>query len=201
METINKTTDIVLIKLLKEPFVKHTATSLAGAVNLTRQGLWKIIYKLEENKMIVSEPISKTKKSTIVITLNWKNPITIKTLSLLLTKEALEYERWLNNFTELETASSFIILFGSILNNPKEANDIDILAIVKNKKNFKSIDKIILKIQKTQLKKIHLTELTKEEFIQELRKQNSAYLDALKKGIVLFGQDNYTKSLKDLMQI
>jgi predicted nucleotidyltransferase len=91
-----------------------------------------------------------------------------------------------------------LIIFGSILNASKEANDIDILAIVKNKNSFRMIDSITLKIQKTQSKKIHMIDLTEEEFANELKKQNKAYLDAIKKGIVLFGIDDYIKFIKSL---
>lgn len=197
METANKTAEKVLIMLLKMPFIKHTATSLAEALNITRQGLWKSINKLAESKLIILEPMGNTSKSVVNIRIQWKNPVAIKMLSLLLTKEAAGYERWRANFSELENHTSFAILFGSIIHSPKEANDIDMLAIVPNKKSFKPIDEAILKIQKTQAKKIHLIDLTEEEFKQELKNQNKAYLDALKKGVVLFGQDNYIKCIEE----
>ncbi len=196
METTIKTTERVLLILLKEPFVKHTATSLAKALNITRQGLWKSLNKLRESKLIILESMGSTKKSVISLKLQWKSPVTQKTLSLLLTKESLEYERWRVNFAELENYTSFFILFGSVLRNSKEANDIDILAVVNNKNNFKLINEVILKLQKTQAKKIYLIDLTEEEFKEELKKQNRAYLDAIKKGIILFGQDNYIKFIE-----
>ena len=198
METINKTTEQILMMLLKEPFMKHTATSLAKAFNITRQGLWKSLNKLAESKLVILESIGNTKKSAEIINLQWKNPITIKTLSLLLTKESSEYERWRANFAELENYASFIILFGSIIHSPKEANDIDILAIVTSKNSFKPIGEAVSRMQKTQAKKIHLIDLTKKEFKEELKKQNKAYVNALRKGIVLFGQDNYIKFIEDI---
>ena len=197
MGTINKTTEKILMMLLKEPFMRHTATSLAKAFNITRQGLWKSLNKLAESKFVILESIGNTKKSVVNINLKWKNPITIKTLSLLLTKESLEYERWRANFIELENYASFIILFGSIIHSPKEARDIDILAIVTDKNSFKPIGEAISRMQKTQAKRIHLIDLTDEEFKEELKKQNKAHIGALKNGIVLFGQDNYIKFIEE----
>jgi predicted nucleotidyltransferase len=197
METI-KTSDKILCILIKEPLVDHSATSISGALGITRQGLWKTLNKLSKNKLISLNSIADTKKSTLNIKLNFKNPITEKVVSLLLTKESLNYERWKADFVDLENLSSFVILFGSILHNPKEANDIDILAIVTSKNSFKPVDEAILKIQKIQIKKIHLIDLTKEEFKKELKNLNKAYLDALKKGVVLFGQDNYIKFIECL---
>ncbi len=196
MGTRNKTTEQILMMLLKEPFTRHTATSLAKSLNITRQGLWKSLNKLAESKLIVLEPIGNTKKSAVTVRVEW-SLVVIKTLSLLLTKESLEYERWMVNFAELENYASFVILFGSILHNSKKANDIDILVIVSNKHNFKQVDESTSKIQKTQAKKIHLIELTDKEFMKGLKSRNKAYLDALKKGVVLFGQDNYTKFVEE----
>ncbi|PIN91201.1 hypothetical protein COU57_01570 [Candidatus Pacearchaeota archaeon CG10_big_fil_rev_8_21_14_0_10_32_14] len=198
MESKTKTTEKILLKLLKEPFTKHTATSLASALNLSRQGLWKSLNKLSKNKLIALETIGETKKSAVTISLEWKNQVTIKTLSLLLTKESSEHERWKVNFSQLENNTEFIILFGSILHSPKNARDIDILAVVNSKNDFKRLDEAVIKIQKTQEKKIHLIDLTNQEFKTELRKQNKAYIDSLKKGIVLNGQDNYIRFLEDL---
>ncbi len=200
MGTINKTTERILMMLLKEPFMRYTATSLAKALNITRQGLWKSLNKLAESKLVILEPIGNTKKSAVTINLQWKNPITIKTLSLLLTKESSEYERRRSNFAELENYTSFTILFGSIINSPKEAGDIDILAIVTNKNSFKPIGEAVSRMQKTQAKRIHLIDLTEEEFKGELKKQNKAYIAALKNGIVLFGQDNYIKFIEEIIK-
>ena len=184
--------------LHKEPFVRPTATSLAKALNITRQGLWKSLNKLVESKLVILEPVGNTKKSAVTINLQWKNPITIKTLSLLLTRESSEYERWRANFAELENYESFTILFGSIIHSSKEAGDIDILTIVIDKNSFKPIGEAVSRMQKTQAKRIHLIDLTEEEFKEELKKQNKAYIDALKKGIVLFGQDNYIKFIEKI---
>ncbi len=196
MET-TKTKDKVLTILLKEPFVTHTATSVAKALGITRQGIWKTLNKLVADKLISSKHIGEFKTSAVILKLNWENILTEKTLSLLLTKEALKQRRWMENFFELKDKVKFVILFGSILINSKEANDIDILAVV-DKKNFKAIDKTILKIQSTQIKKIHFIDLTEAEFIHEIKKPNKPYIDAIKKGVVLYGQDEFVQFVKEL---
>lgn len=199
MKTEKNTTERVLAILLKEPFAVHTATSIAKALNITRQGAWKTLNVLAENKLVELEFVGDAKTSTATIKLNWHSPITEKTLSLILTKESIKQQRWRVNFAELESSVEFIILFGSILNNPKEANDIDILAIV-NKKNFKAVEETVAKAQQTQLKKIHVVDLTEREFSQELKRPNKAYLDAVKKGVVLYGQDNFIQFVKGLQK-
>ena len=198
METKNSTPERILMVLLKEPFVNHTATSLASALGITRQGIWKSLNKLVTDKLILLKQLSKTRTSTAIIKINWNNPVTEKTLSLLLTKKALEQERWQVNFAELKDDINFLLLFGSIINKPKEANDIDMILIVKKRQSFQALNKKIVKIQQTQLKKIHNIDLTEEEFIAELKKQNKAYLDALKKGVILYGQEKFIDFIKNL---
>lgn len=192
-----KTYEKILKILVKEPFHEHTATTLSKILGMTRQGLWKTLNNLSNDKLISLKSIADTKKSAVKIELNFNNPLLSKTLSLILTKEALNYERWRVELGELERYSDFIILFGSILTKPKEANDIDIIAVA-NKKEFKAINDIKNKIQKTQAKEIHLIDLSKEEFKDELKKQNKAYIDALKKGVILFCQDNFIKFIGEL---
>ena len=201
METQEKTNERIIKILAKEPLSEHTATSIAKTLGISRQGIWKTLNKLSKDKIISLRSIAETKKSAVNITLNFKNPITPKMISIILEKETLNYERWRDNFAELQNHCKFVLLFGSILHSPKEANDIDLLAIVKEKKDFNAIDEAILKIQKTQIKKIHIIDLTEEELKNELEKnKNKAYLDALKKGVLLSGHDDYVKFSKELNQ-
>jgi len=196
MATENKLADEVLIFLLKEPFTANIVTIIANKLDVTRQGLWKSLSKLEKENLIIIKKLAKTRTSTATISINWSNPITEKTLSLFLTKEALKQKRWQDNFAEIGKHASFLILFGSILHGPKEANDIDLLAIVKDRKEFKLIDENVLKIQRTQLKKIHLIDLTEDELFNELKSNNKVYLEAIQKGVILFGQDNFIDFMK-----
>lgn len=197
METDKSTRERVLAILIKEPFIVHTITSLAKTLKITRQGLWKTIGKLNEDKIISLKTIGKSKTSIATIGINWNTPLAEKEISLILTKEAWEYERWINNFSELSGYTNFVILFGSILHNPEDANDIDILAIVK-KSCFEQAEKAVSKAQISQLKKIHFIDLSEKEFHDELISGNKAYLDALKKGVILSGIDEYINFIRTL---
>ena len=60
------------------------------------------------------------------------------------------------------------------------------------------IQQIIDKIQKTQSKKIHSLNFTEMEFQEELLKPNKAFIEAIKKGAILFGQDNFIQFMKKI---
>ena len=194
METISSSQKI-MVTLLKN-FVSSTATSLSKELKMSRWGVWKVLKKLEKSKLILIKPVGYGKTSTSIIKLNCDNILVEKNLALSLTQEALKYKRWLYDFSSLQQEVNFIILYGSILYS-KEANDIDIIGVAKERKLAK-IRGIVFKIQETQNKKIHYINLTQKEFKQELKKPNKAYLDAVRKGVVLFGHENFIKFIKEI---
>jgi len=196
---VKENTENEILKILIKQFsLNWTITSLANEIKISRVGVWKVLKKLEKERLIISTQIGQGKTSTASIKLNWENPILEKKLSLILTEETLNHQRWLSNFEELKNKTEFIILYGSILNSSKEANDIDILEIVLNKKGFLEIEKSMQKIQKTQIKKIHSESFTKTEFKEELKKPNKIFIDAIKKGIILSGQEKFIKFIMDI---
>lgn len=193
MATINESK--IMLLLLKGYSAMHTITSIAKSLKISRVGAWKIIQKLASKDYIKLKPIGQGKTSISVVSINWDNVLAEKSLALYLTEEAMERRRWMMDFAEIENLTDFTILYGSILSSPKEANDIDILSIAE-KKNLLKINSIIETIQKTQNRKIHAINLTEAEFKEELGSQNRAFIDALKKGVVLFGQENFIKFIK-----
>jgi len=195
--TIKKSYEILKI-LLKETSKKHTVTSLSKERKISRVGSWKLLQELEKENFIILTSIGPEKTSVQEVSLNWDNLLLEKTLSLLLIEESLKQNKWRYNFKELENNVDFLILFGSILHSPKEANDIDILSLVSNEENFGKINKIVTNIQIAQDKKIHSITLTMKELKNELKSKNKAYVEALKKGVVLFGQDNFIKFIKEI---
>ncbi len=199
METIKNAAQRLVVLLLKDLGI-HTATSLSKELKMTRQGTWKVLKKLEKDGLIMLEQIGEGKTSTQRIRLNWNNEVVEKTLALSLAHEALQNQRWRFDFAELKPEVDFLILYGSILHSPKEAGDIDIISVVSKEKNLAKLSDIVLKAQETQTKKIHSINLTQKEFEQELKRPNRAYVEAVKKGVILFGQENFIKFIKRLQK-
>lgn len=196
---MNTTTQKALITLVKDFSAVHTATSLAQQLKMSRWGMWKIVKRLQEEEILSIKSTGKGKTSTQTIHINWNNPFAEKTIIWALAQEASNYKRWSFNFSELEKEADFLLLYGSILHSPKTAEDIDILTVTKEKKLSK-INQRIFAIQKTQEKKIHAHNFTAKEFAQELQKTNKIFIDALKKGIVLFGQEKFVEFVKEFCQ-
>ena len=145
----------IMLLLCKEFSKMHTITSLAGELRLSRVGMWKALKKLEASSLITIQAVNTSKTSTSIIKLDWSTSITEKTIALHLTEESFTQKRWLSNFEEIWAYCDFFIVFGSILHSPSDANDIDVMGIISQKKHFIKIQEIIEKIQKTQTKKIN----------------------------------------------
>lgn len=197
MVTENATEKRILLLLFKYLSGKHTITSLASKLKLSRVGIWKVLKKLESKKYITLDAMGSGKTSASIIKVDLENILAEKALSLYLTEEAVKQRRWRINFEELENEADFTILFGSILHSSQKADDIDLVNIAK-KNRFVRIQKIIDKIQKTQVKKIHAINFTETEFKEELKKPNKAFIEAINKGVVLFGQERFVKFMKRL---
>jgi DNA-binding Lrp family transcriptional regulator len=186
----------ILMILLKNFLIQQTVTSLADVVKISRVGMWKVLKKLESDKLVILTPIGKGKTSAYGIKLNWDNLLLEKTLSLAISQEAMSNQRWLDTFAELESKVDFLVVYGSILTSPKDAGDIDILSVVSDKNNFVEIDNLLGKVQLSQAKKIHAINYTVNEFRNLVSKKHAASVDAIKKGIVLFGQDKFIQFVK-----
>ena len=195
MEIATNLRKSAILFLFKNISNVNTISSLAKELKATRPGIWKVLKKLEEQKLIILESAGIGKKSTKIVNISW-NELLEKTILLYLIEESLKQKRWLDIFEDIKDNSEFVLLYGSILPSPKQANDLDLICVVKNKNNFLKIDRSLVGIQKTQSKKIHLINFTKEEFLKELKSKNKAFIDAIKKGVILYGQENYINFIK-----
>lgn len=185
-----------LLRLFKDFTATHTVTSAAENGKLSRPGAWKLLRRLESKGFITLKKIGQGKTSAVIARINMNNPLTEKSLALSLTEEAMQQRRWRATFVEMEGHARFLILYGSILHAPGQAGDIDLIGIVEDKKSFDTLRKLSGKSQKTLMKTVHALFFTEEEFGQELAQQNKALTDAVRKGVILFGQENFVKFMK-----
>ncbi|MEK6984249.1 MAG: hypothetical protein AABX33_06770 [Nanoarchaeota archaeon] len=186
-----------VLLLLKDFSTVPTITSVGKELGMTRSGIWKVLKRLEKEKYIIMKATGR-ETSLVIPKLNFRNDLLDKYLDLALSKEAKEYERWVFNFTEVKEHVSFFILYGSVLNPYAKAKDIDVIGVIPDKKRFKKLHESLDKIQKSEAKRIHAINFTQSEFREELLKPNKAFIEAVKKGVVLFGQEEFIRFIKKL---
>ena len=198
MAIVQQTARDTILLLFKDFSAMHTVTSISKELGLSRVGAWKTLKNLQANKFVILKAVGTGKTSTYTVKLNWDNILVEKSLALYLTEEAVKQRRWRFDFAELENITSFLILYGSILHSPKQAKDIDIVVISKNK-NLSNVYHAVANEQISQSKKIHMIDFTESGFKQELMKPNKAFIDAVKKGVILFGQENFINLIKSII--
>ena len=196
METITPYQMRIVLLLLKDFSTMHTITSIGRELGMTRSGIWKVLMKLKKEDYITLETTEE--KSLLLPKLNLRNELMGKYLDFALSKEAKEHERWVFNFAEVKEHVSFFIIYGSVLKSYAKAKDIDVIGIIPDKKSFKKLHESLDKAQKSESKRIHSINFTQSEFREELLKPNKAFIDAVKAGIVLFGQEEFIKFMKKL---
>ena len=199
METTMTQQMRIALLLLKDFSTMHTITSIGRELGMTRSGVWKVLMKLKKENYITLETTEE--KSLLIPKLNLRNELLEKYLNFALSKEAKEHERWIFNFTEVKEHISFFILYGSILSSYQKAKDIDVIGIIPDRKRFKMLHESLDKIQKSESKRIHSINFTESEFREELLKPNKAFIDAVSKCIVLFGQEQFIKFMKRLQGV
>ena len=191
MEKLSKEQEIIKI-LFKDFLDNYNSRSISKIAGISHAGAFKILKKLEKREIVLAKRIGKA----IIYSLNMQNALAIREIEMALTIEAQSYKKWIEEFKKLGGEAKFIILFGSILRNEKEAKDIDIL-IVAEKNKFNIIKKGINEKNLILTKKIHPLLQTKEDFKEDFKQKNKVLLEITKTGIVLFGQEELTKLLKE----
>lgn len=194
MEKLTKEQEIIKL-LFKDFSASYNSRNISKIIGISHAGAFKIFKKLEKREIVKSKRIGKA----LIYSLNMKNPITCKEIEMALVIEAQNFRRWIEEFRELEDKIKFLILFGSIIRNEKAARDIDLL-IVAYKEKFKDIEKIIEETQKYTNRKIHPLIQTLENFTKDVGKKNKVMLEILKTGIVLFGQEEFRKTLELILK-
>jgi predicted nucleotidyltransferase len=180
-----------LLKLFKEPYEEYNSNNLAISVGKSRIGVSKALNSLEKNNLVTGKILGKAKFYKI----NYNDEYARKTIELLLMDESKKYPKWKDEFKEFQV--KILVIFGSIIKNEKEAQDIDIL-IVYNEKDNEQINKIIKEKNSILTKKIHPIKQTYEDIKNNILKKDKILINAIKDGIVLKGQEEIVRLMQDV---
>lgn len=193
MEIKTKLGSELALKLFKEFTVDYNPSSISKGLGKTRVGAFKAFRQLEKEGIVISKKLGKAN----FYKLRLYDEYVRKNIELLLMEESRKYPRWIEESRALSNFAEIIILFGSIIRNESKANDIDLL-IVLEEKNDDKINSIIKSKNEILVKKIHLIKQTKEDMINNLKKQDKVVISAIKSGVVLFGFEKLVEMIKDV---
>lgn len=193
MNTITENEMNFILTVLRNPNVEYNARSLAKVMGISHMGVLKIAVRLQKEGIIRSRLVGKAK----IYNLNLENKYVNKYIEFLLQREAEKASAyvkvWIKEIRKIKNAQA-LILFGSVLNKEREANDIDTL-IIADEKNLDSIKKDIKQIDQVNNKKIHPIFQTKEDLKKNINNNDKVILNAIK-GIVVIGEDILLGAIK-----
>lgn len=190
MEKINKEREILLV-LFKDILSMHNSRTLAKIIGISHPGAFKILKKLEGRDIVRSRKVGRAS----IYYLNFDNDIAKKEIELALLLETNKYKKWVEEFKQLKEISNFVVLFGSIIKNEREAKDIDLLIISKSKE-FKEIKRIIEENNNLLNKRVHPIIQSEEDFIKDLLNKNKVTIEIIKTGIILYNPESMISILE-----
>ena len=173
---------------------EYNINQLSRELKLSPGGIFKILKKLEKQNYLVSDK----QGNNIFYKINYKSEETIDTCKFVLSKgKTTPFIRvQIDDLGKLKQLTKIAIIFGSILTKDKEANDVDIVLIFKEKE-FSKIEKALEEINSIKHKKIHAIYQTEKDFADNIRKKDKVILSAIKTGIVLWGRDLFLEAIKN----
>ena len=177
--------ETVLLRMFKDFSSDYNANNLSKLFDITSMGVLKILKRLEEQGLLVLRKVSNIK----FYDFNFESSYARDYISLLFRKEASNsspsVKRWINEIRKIKNVE-MVILFGSVLTKGKNAKDIDVLFLVKEK-SFGKLKEEIRKLNLINDKKIHAVYQTKKDFINNLKNKDEVVLNILK-GVIIFGE-------------
>ncbi len=171
----------------------YNINQLSRELKLSPRGAYKILKKLEQQKILLSKRIG----NNVIYKINFSEDRALEMCQVALTeKEVSPYLRtWINDLQPLKEFTEMALLFGSILTKEKQAGDVDLL-LVFGKENLARVQEQIKKINQIKSKKIHAVIQTKEDLLSNIKKRDSAILEEIRTGLVLWGRSILVGAIK-----
>lgn len=193
MISLTKKERETLLILFKDFTSFYNANSISKILKISHVGAQKIFKRLLQENLVVSKTIGKS----IICKLNLNDAYTSQLIIFLLADEANNFKRWKEEFKELFKPDRIIMFFGSAIKNYTSARDIDLMIILENK-DVKEINNILKKIEELLPKKLHAIKLNQKDLLDNLKKKDKVIVDIVKNAIILYGQEEYVRILKNV---
>ena len=185
--------EIKVINFLIRNFTeRYSINQISKKLRISPMGCYKILKKLETKEVVKYEKIGNAQFYFVDL----KTPFSVKIAELALTGEKNDpiTEVFRDDIAPLKEITKAVMVFGSFAENPKNANDIDLLILLENA-NYKKIRVEIDKLNKISPKEIHPLFQTEEDFKKNIKEKDKVVLNILSKGYILWGSEYIVKGL------
>ncbi len=158
---------------------------VAKDCHLSPNGAYKILQKLKKEGVLYQRDIANIKSFKIGC-----NSLKAKRIFELAFMDTLEgrLEHRYKDLLPLQEIAEICIAFGSYITDKKRPEDFDLIIVI-DKSKFTLYKKALKEVQDATPVKIHDLIQTKQDFIDNLHKDNKVIKQALQRGTVLWGHD------------
>ncbi len=172
----------------------HSINDVAKACSITPNGTFKMLAKLEKEGILAAKHIANIKSYKP----NFENEKTARLYELAFMPDEMpaRVKSRAEDLALLKKTTTACILFGSYITAKQKPEDIDALFLVE-KEDFESYKKVLYNVQELAPVKIHDVVQTQEDFKQNLKKHDPIVMEALQKGIALWGFDAIVQVIKN----
>lgn len=172
----------------------YSINDIAKACELTPNGAYKLLVKMEKETVLKVKPIANLK----AYKLDFESEKTARVLELAFISDALEgrIRMRAEDLTQLKAATKACVLFGSYITTKKEPGDLDVFFVLE-RKNFEAYKQALSKVQDITPVKIQDVVQTTGDVEQNLKKGDPIVVAALREGIVLWGFDVLVQVIKN----
>jgi len=187
---LSKNSEKIIEFLLRHPSGNYNVNQIAREVKISVGSAHKILKTLESKKILKSEKFG----NSILYRLNLENPETKKLceISFIESKNKVLSKNIVAKVyaVELEKFSGeAVALFGSILTKKESARDVDVLFVIKGRKDVKKVNEFCLEISKTKTKPVVPLIMTKVDLVNKIKEANPVILDIIKTAIIVSGEN------------
>ena len=184
-----------VLRFLMTSFSYKSINDIARECKLAPNGAYKILKKLEKFDIAYFEEIGRIKAYKI----NYSTKLTFSYLEIALTDERINETKIkirIKDLDEIKKISQVAIIFGSYITDEKNPKDIDLLFVFEKDK-FRIYKKKLDEIRNIIPYKLHDIVQTPEDLISNLKNQDKLILNIIRNGIILWGQENIVRSIKN----
>ncbi len=185
-----------VLRLLMSSTSYYSINDIARECNLSPNGAYKILKKLEKDDIIYCKDIGRIKAYRI----NFENTLILSYMEIALNDKRINEAKIkvrVKDLSEMKGICKAVALFGSYVTEKKNPSDIDILFVFEPEK-FRLFQKKLDEILGLIPYKIHDVIQTEQDFVNNLKKQDKIIREVIRNGVILFGHDVIARSVKSV---
>jgi len=167
---------------------------LAKLLKISPGGMYKLLKKLSAQGWLVSR--EEGNSSFYNINYNSQEALDVCKLALSEQEQTSYVKIWVKDLDGLRDKTDLAILFGSVLQKGREAQDIDLLLVLE-KRNLGKVEQFIQNLNKVKPKKVHAIYQTRKDFLKNVEEHDPALLEEVRTGIILWGKDLVIEAIKN----